>query len=128
MQATRSRPGPQIGGSLRLESGSGQKLFINVMPLKGNLSASLPARGASAMMLVSGQNQSPPVTKKDLETAFGLTPAEAAVTQLIAQGVGVKRAAIALGVAPSTIRTHLHRILGKTGAARQAELSHLVRA
>ncbi len=30
-----------------------------------------------------------------------VTPAEAAVGQLIAQGVGVKRAAIALGVAPA---------------------------
>jgi DNA-binding CsgD family transcriptional regulator len=129
MQATHYGSGPPIGGSLRLESGSGQKtIFVTVMPLRNDTSASLPSRGASAMVLVTGPDQNAAVTKEDLEAAFGLTPAESAVTQLIAQGVGVKRAAIALGVAPSTIRTHLHRILAKTGAARQAELAHLLGA
>jgi DNA-binding CsgD family transcriptional regulator len=80
------------------------------------------------MVLVTDQDQSPALTTGDLQAAFGLTLAEAAVAQLIAQGVGVKRAAIALGVAPSTVRTHLHRILAKTGVARQAELAHLVTA
>ena len=39
---------------------------------------------------------------------------------------GVPETAETLGVAESTVKTHLHRIFGKTGTSRQAELVKLV--
>jgi DNA-binding CsgD family transcriptional regulator len=39
---------------------------------------------------------------------------------------GAPEVAEALGVAPSTVRTHLKRLYAKTGASRQADLVKLV--
>ena len=39
---------------------------------------------------------------------------------------GVPEVAEVLGVAPTTVRTHLGRVYEKTGAARQADLVKLV--
>jgi hypothetical protein len=39
---------------------------------------------------------------------------------------GVRETAEALGIAEATVKTHLHRLFGKTGATRQAELVKLV--
>ena len=39
---------------------------------------------------------------------------------------GVPETAEALGVAEATVKTHLHRLFAKTGAARQADLVKLV--
>ena len=57
---------------------------------------------------------------------YGMTATEAAVAGLISKGTGVKAAARKLGIAPSTVRTHLHRVFEKTETRRQAELAHLV--
>jgi len=38
----------------------------------------------------------------------------------------VPETAGALGVAEATVKTHLHRLFGKTGASRQADLVKLV--
>jgi DNA-binding CsgD family transcriptional regulator len=61
-----------------------------------------------------------------LRNMYGLTRAEAALTNLVSKGGGVKMAARTLGIAPSTARTHLRRAFEKTGTARQAELASLV--
>lgn len=59
---------------------------------------------------------------------FGLTEAERRVFELIAGGQAVDEAARRLGVAESTIRTHLLRIFAKTNCGRQAELVALAAA
>lgn len=57
-----------------------------------------------------------------LETLFGLTPAEARFASMLASGLSVKNAAEQLGIAEQTGRTHLKRAMSKTGTRRQAEL------
>nr|WP_230989483.1 helix-turn-helix transcriptional regulator [Devosia faecipullorum] len=59
---------------------------------------------------------------------FGLTEAERRVFGLIASGQAVEETARRLGVAESTIRTHLLRIFAKTNCGRQAELVALAAA
>jgi DNA-binding CsgD family transcriptional regulator len=39
---------------------------------------------------------------------------------------GVPDVADALGIGEATVKTHLHRVFGKTGATRQADLVKLV--
>jgi DNA-binding CsgD family transcriptional regulator len=56
---------------------------------------------------------------------FGLTPAETQVLAQAISGKGLPIVAKRLNIAPSTARTHLASILGKTGAHRQAELVRL---
>ena len=54
--------------------------------------------------------------------SFELTPAELRVMLSIVDVGGVPETAAALGVAESTVKTHLHRVFAKTGANRQADL------
>jgi DNA-binding CsgD family transcriptional regulator len=52
----------------------------------------------------------------------GLTPAEAQVVRLVADGLAPKLIATRLGVSLATVKTHLHRGFRKTGARGQADL------
>lgn len=57
---------------------------------------------------------------------FKLTPTELRVLLAIVEVGGVPEVAAALGVADTTIRTHVSRLFEKTGTARQADLVKLV--
>jgi DNA-binding CsgD family transcriptional regulator/PAS domain-containing protein len=57
---------------------------------------------------------------------YKLTPAELRVLLAIVEIGGVPEVAAALGVAATTIKTHLNRLFDKTGACRQADLVKLV--
>jgi DNA-binding CsgD family transcriptional regulator len=58
--------------------------------------------------------------------AFKLTPTELRVLLAIVEVGGVPEVAAALGVADTTVRTHVSRLFEKTGATRQADLVKLV--
>jgi DNA-binding CsgD family transcriptional regulator len=57
---------------------------------------------------------------------FKLTPTELRVLLAIAEIGGVPEVAAALGVADTTVRTHVGNLFEKTGAKRQADLVRLV--
>ena len=57
---------------------------------------------------------------------FKLTPTELRVLLAIVEVGGVPEVAAALGVAVTTVKTHLGRLFEKTGAMRQADLVKLV--
>jgi DNA-binding CsgD family transcriptional regulator len=60
--------------------------------------------------------------------AFGLTPAELRVLLAIVEVGGVPETSERLGVAETTVKTHLYRVFSKTGANRQADLVKLAAA
>jgi DNA-binding CsgD family transcriptional regulator len=53
---------------------------------------------------------------------FALTPAERRVLDRLALGESAAEIARALGIAPTTVKTHISRLLSKTGARQRAEL------
>jgi DNA-binding CsgD family transcriptional regulator len=57
---------------------------------------------------------------------FKLTPTELRVLLAIVELGSVPDVAAALGVADTTVRTHVGRLFEKTGARRQADLVKLV--
>jgi DNA-binding CsgD family transcriptional regulator len=57
---------------------------------------------------------------------FKLTPTELRVLLAIVEVGGIPEVAAALGVAHTTVRTHVSRLFEKTGTARQADLVKLV--
>lgn len=57
---------------------------------------------------------------------FSLTPSEARVTARLAQGQSVEEIAAETSTSVETVRTHVRRVLSKTGTGRQAELISLV--
>ncbi|MET4216098.1 DNA-binding CsgD family transcriptional regulator/PAS domain-containing protein [Bradyrhizobium sp. LB14.3] len=60
-----------------------------------------------------------------IDRTFELTPAELRVLQSIVDVGGVPETAVALGIAETTVKTHLHRVFAKTGVSRQADLVKL---
>jgi DNA-binding CsgD family transcriptional regulator len=61
-----------------------------------------------------------------IQRRYRLTPAELEVALEIAKGHGTRYVADELGVTVFTVRTHLSRVLAKTGLRRQAELVRLL--
>jgi DNA-binding CsgD family transcriptional regulator len=61
-----------------------------------------------------------------VNSALRLTPAELRVLRAIVDVGGVPEVAASLGVAVTTIKTHLGRLFEKTGVGRQADLVKLV--
>ena len=58
--------------------------------------------------------------------SYKLTPTELRVLFALVEVGGVPDVAAALGIAETTVKTHLARLFAKTGARRQAELVKLV--
>ncbi len=117
------------GGSMRLDRPSGRRaLSVMVTPLRAGAQPEwVPGSLPAAVVLVADPDaEAATVAPGQLRALYGLTPAEAALAARVASGGGVKAAARALGIAPSTARTHLHRVFDKTGTARQAELAALL--
>jgi DNA-binding CsgD family transcriptional regulator len=57
-----------------------------------------------------------------IAAAFRLTPSELRVLMAIIEIGGVPEIAAKLGIAETTVKTHLGRLFEKTGAGRQADL------
>lgn len=92
---------------------------VHVLPL--NSQPDETAKQLFALVFSTGQ-ASLETGVQALTVSAGLTEAERRVVAEIAGGSTVKAAARNLAIAPSTVRTHLLSIFGKTGVARQAEL------
>ncbi len=61
-----------------------------------------------------------------LQSAFGLTVAEARVADLVSGGLTGPQAAGKLGVSPTTVKTHLKHAFDKTGVNSQVALARLI--
>lgn len=94
---------------------------LHVLPLRSDH----PGGRRLAAIFVARAHAAPDPARSVVEALFGLTAAETAVFEQVAGGHDVPRAASALGIAPSTVRTHLLRVYDKTGVRRQADLVRL---
>ncbi|MBK8007715.1 MAG: helix-turn-helix transcriptional regulator [Rhizobiales bacterium] len=82
--------------------------------------------GASAAVFVTrtGETVQPPLDI--LAALFDLTPTEARVMLEISKGRNRSETAALLGIAPSTVKTHLSRVFEKTQMSKQHDLAKLV--
>jgi DNA-binding CsgD family transcriptional regulator/PAS domain-containing protein len=113
-------------GSLLLDRPSERRpLSVTVVPMRRETAWSLAAPPL-AIVFVADPEREAEMSDVRLRAFYGVTPTEATIARLISRGSGVKAAARVLGIAPSTARTHLHRVFEKTGTSRQAELTNLV--
>lgn len=96
-------------------------LIMNAVPLEG-----ADGEGAHTVLLMIDLERPPVPNPIALEQIFGLTPAEAKLATLLAQGATLAAAARSQGVCVATVRAHLRSIFGKTQTHRQAELVMLV--
>src|SRR5262245_18422388 len=112
------------GLAVRLTEEDEAPLVAHVLPLAGGEARSRLEPAAVAALFINSEIDDA-ASAKVVASTFGLTPAETRVLVRMLTGSTVAEAATYLGVAPTTMRTHLDSIFTKTGVSRQSELIRL---
>jgi DNA-binding CsgD family transcriptional regulator len=116
------------GIALPMSDKGGNRYVAHVLPLtSGSRQNAGRAHAASAVFFIHKAtldiSSPPPVA---IAKTFKLTMTELRVLFAIVEVGGAPEVADMLGIAPSTVRTHLKHVYEKTGTARQADLVKLV--
>jgi DNA-binding CsgD family transcriptional regulator len=115
------------GIALSLSAQNGERYVAHVLPLTaGARRFAGVAYAATAAIFVRKAAFEGPSVPEIIARTYNLTPTELRVLLAIVEVGGIPEVATALGVADSTIKTHVGRLFGKTGASRQADLVKLV--
>lgn len=105
----------------------GEHYVAHVLPLTSGARRRAGARYAAvAALFVHKVALEASFRPEAIATVYNLTPSELRVLLAIVEVGGVQGTAEALGIGEATVKTHLHRLFRKTGAARQADLVKLV--
>ena len=99
-------------------------VILRVLPVHG--AARAPFLGARALLTLTAIEPRAGPKPALLSKAFGLTPAEARLASIIAEGLSPERAAEELAISKATARNQLKAIFAKTGSHRQSELVALL--
>jgi DNA-binding CsgD family transcriptional regulator len=115
------------GIAVPLTAPDGEQYTLHVLPLTcGARRQAAKGFSAVAAVFVRKASLEAPSPPEIIARRFNLTPTELRIMLGIVQIGGVPEIADALGIGESTVKTHLHRVFGKTGASRQADLVKLV--
>jgi DNA-binding CsgD family transcriptional regulator/PAS domain-containing protein len=114
----------KTGLAVRLTEEDEAPVVAHVLPLVGGEIRSRLEPAAVAAVIVNPKVDDA-INANAVATTFGLTPAETRVLSRMLTGSTVAEAAVDLGVATTTARTHLDNIFAKTGVSRQSELIRL---
>jgi DNA-binding CsgD family transcriptional regulator/PAS domain-containing protein len=119
----------EIGGkgiALPLVARDGEYHIAHVLPLGPRARYAADAPGAAAAMFVSKATLETPSSAEVIRDAYQLTRTELRVLLAIVNVGGIREIATTLGIADCTVKTHVRRLLEKTGADRQTDLIKLV--
>jgi DNA-binding CsgD family transcriptional regulator/PAS domain-containing protein len=115
------------GISILLPGDDGDDLVAHILPLtSGSRREAGTQFAAVAAMFIHRATRDVPSAPEMMARTFGLTLSELRVLDAIVHIGGVPETAEELGVAETTVKTHLHRVFAKTGTSRQADLVRLV--
>jgi DNA-binding CsgD family transcriptional regulator/PAS domain-containing protein len=122
-EATRDVAGfGRTGLAIRLTRPDEPPTFAHILPMTtGELCARLQP-GAVAAVFIGAPDEN---GAQLLAATFSLTYAETRVLESLLTGRTLAETSTHLGIAPSTAKTHLNNIFGKTGVSRQTELIRL---
>jgi DNA-binding CsgD family transcriptional regulator/PAS domain-containing protein len=113
----------QQGIAVPLTDKDGAHYVAHVLPLiSGARGAEGRAYQAVASVFIHKAKFDPPSPPEVIAKAYKLTPSELRTMLAIVEIGGVPEAAVAMGIAESTVKSHLSRLFEKTGATRQADL------
>jgi DNA-binding CsgD family transcriptional regulator len=117
-------PKPTTVAALR---GPNQPVALHVVPLAVKPSTLGRAVRPCVAVFIRSAGELAGQVLEAVAELYRLTPTEATVFRHIASGMTPAAVATALGVAPSTVKSHLLRLFEKTGASRQSDLVRLAR-
>jgi DNA-binding CsgD family transcriptional regulator len=112
------------GGTLELpREDTGRSLILHIVPIAPQRTWAILDRDIPAAAIFALDPSADLLARvRRFGTIFGLTAAETRVLAEIIGGSRIRTAARNLRVAEGTLRTHVKRILSKTGVTRQSEL------
>jgi DNA-binding CsgD family transcriptional regulator len=117
------------GIAVPLVAGDGGRFVAHVLPLtSGARRRAATSYAAVAALFVHKAALDAPSPPETIAKTYKLTPMELRVLLAVVEVGGVPEVAEALGIAETTVKTHLHRAYHKTGTNRQADLVKLVAA
>jgi DNA-binding CsgD family transcriptional regulator len=117
------------GVAVPLVARDGERYVAHVLPLTtGARRQAGTSYAAVAALFVHKAALDTPSPPEAIAKAYKLTPMELRVLLAIVEVGGVPEVAEALGIAATTVRTHLNQTYHKTGTNRQAALVRLVAA
>jgi DNA-binding CsgD family transcriptional regulator/PAS domain-containing protein len=115
------------GIAVSLPSRSSERYVAHVLPLtSGARRRTGIAYTAVAALFVRKAALETPLLPQVISRTYNLTPTELRVLLAIVEIGGAPEAAEALGIAVTTVKTHLRRLYAKTGVVRHADLVKLV--
>ena len=110
-----------------LRSQDGEPYTAHVLPLtSGERRYAGRAASAAAALFVRKAALTTPSAPEVIAKSHRLTPTELRVLLAVVEVGGVPEVAAVLGIAESTVRSHIGRLFEKTGATRHADLVKLV--
>jgi DNA-binding CsgD family transcriptional regulator len=103
------------------------RLYPSVLArLRSAFESGNPAARQVATAMTLAIQRSDGQRERRLRDAHGLSPQESRVVLHLVEGGTVTTCAAAMGVAESTVRSHLKSVFAKTGCTRQSQLSALL--
>jgi len=117
------------GASIPVYSGDGggNEIVLHLLPLNAVRQHAIDAGSGAAFVLFARRiDRADSAAVAVFAERFGLTPREATVLQTVVEVGGVPQAADALGLSPTTVRTHVTGIFDKSGVRRQADVIRLL--
>ena len=110
---------------MALPYSDGRAAVAHVRPLDFGDARAGRRSGTAAVIFITEAAEHTPPPVDALMTLFSLTWSEARVLEQIVSGKNRREAAAVLGVADSTVKTHLDNIYAKTGTSDQLGLCRL---
>ncbi|WP_374654619.1 helix-turn-helix transcriptional regulator [Phenylobacterium sp.] len=111
------------GGALSVPRIDRAPLALEIAPLPPSASVTGLQQPA---VLIHIRDPEAPLAAARLRELFGLTRSESVVAAALGRGASLDEIAAETGVGLATVRSHLKRILAKTGTHRQAEAAALL--
>jgi DNA-binding CsgD family transcriptional regulator len=116
--------GPR-GIGIPVRRAEGEPCVLHVLPTRrGEVRGGIAPRAVAALFIAPTTQQAK-MPADAVALLFDLTPAETRIFELITSGMTQAEAGKHLGVAASTVKTHLLRLFEKTGCKRQVDLIRL---
>jgi DNA-binding CsgD family transcriptional regulator len=130
MAASKDRTDGSDGVAVPLGVRGNGRYIAYLLPLTPDVCRTLPANGSGAVATLFVRRTEGEISSscEIIAKHYKLTPTEKRVLLTMVEAGSVPEIAGALGVARSTVKTHLHRLFAKTNTQRQADLIKLLAA